>query len=108
MHPSVIFRLNVYNLYTKGSIIWTHPVLALNGIICKKPENINDITTFTFPHYKTGEIMRADTDEFFCYDGNKKKPNWGSLHSYIEGLAKEWTAVPYVINEEPDRININL
>ncbi|ARF09497.1 hypothetical protein Indivirus_1_120 [Indivirus ILV1] len=86
--PSCVkFRLNAYEMYSKGSVIWKHPILAPNGIYCSKPSDLDDPRTYTFPHHENGNLMNGEN---ICslYDGEL---DWSQVHYFFEQLANEWT-----------------
>jgi len=86
----VSFRLNVYTFYNNGSVIWKHSILAPQGLICEKPIDIDEPTTYYFPDSKTGKLISGKELKIKC---QKKYGNfsWGDIHSLVEALSKEWT-----------------
>lgn len=83
----VTFRLNAYKLYEYGDVIWYHPKLYPDGVICKKPLDINDPKTYSFPAPITGEILSGQ----LVFDSLGSESNWGPIHSFFEELSKEWS-----------------
>lgn len=78
-------RLDAYTWYEKGSVIWTHPKLAPEGLICSQTLDPEDPSTYTFPTPRTGQIT-------------SQKYEWGLLHSIFETLFKNgWLVEPHKI-----------
>ena len=92
----VKFRLNIYTLYSNGSVIWKHSILAQNGLICERPIDIEDPTKYHFPDPKTGKVISGQEIMVKCQEKHGNF-SWGDIHSLVEVLSKDWICEQYKI-----------
>ena len=85
----VEFRLTAYDLYSQGSVKWTHPVLAPDSIICKKSSNPDNPGTYFFPDPKTGKLTCGINYNTILDQLPKNVYNWGDMHCAFEQLYEE-------------------
>jgi len=92
----VKFRINVYEYYNNGSVIWKHDILLPQGLICEKPLDIDEPTTYYFPDSKTGKLISGKELKIKCLEKHGHF-SWGDIHCLVEKLSKEWTCEQYKI-----------
>ncbi len=103
MWKSVDGRLRAYDLYTNGSVMWTHPGM-LDVVFCAHPKDVDNPNTYSIPdRHNVGRSQYLDCEYIEPYedlpDGDSLDGgwNWGILHSVIETLIYEgWVCSPIV------------